>query len=41
MAFEYNTEGGGGGALERFCNKVSTVPESPWPKVSVEQKFEI
>ena len=28
-------------ALRRFCNKVSTVPESPWPKVSVQQKFEI
>ena len=28
-------------ALRRFCNKVSTVPESPWPKLDVEQKFEI
>ena len=28
-------------ALRRFCNKVSTVPKSPWPKVSVQQKFEI
>ena len=25
----------------RFHNKVSTVPESPWPKLYVEQKFEI
>ena len=25
----------------RFHNKVSTVPESPWPKLHVEQKFEI
>ena len=24
-----------------FHNKVSTVPESPWPKLHVEQKFEI
>ena len=24
-----------------FHNKVSTVPESPWPKLDVEQKFEI
>ena len=24
-----------------FHNKVSTVPESPWPEVSVSQKFEI
>ena len=25
----------------RFHNKVSTVPESPWPKLDVEQNFEI
>ena len=28
-------------ATTGFHNKVSTVPESPWPKVYVEQKFEI
>ena len=28
-------------ATARFHNKVSTVPESPWPKLHVEQKFEI
>ena len=28
-------------ATTGFHNKVSTVPESPWPKVSVEQNFEI
>ena len=28
-------------ATTGFHNKVSTVPESPWPKLDVEQKFEI
>ena len=28
-------------ATAGFHNKVSTVPESPWPKLDVEQKFEI
>ena len=28
-------------ATTGFHNKVSTVPESPWPKLYVEQKFEI
>ena len=28
-------------ATAGFHNKVSTVPESSWPKVYVEQKFEI
>ena len=28
-------------ATAAFHNKVSTVPESPWPKLAVEQKFEI
>ena len=27
-------------ATTGFHNKVSTVPESPWPKLHVEQKFE-
>ena len=28
-------------ATAGFHNKVSTVPESPWPKLHIEQKFEI
>ena len=28
-------------ATTGFHNKVSTVPESPWPKLDVEQKIEI
>ena len=28
-------------ATNMFDNKVSTVPESTWPKLHVEQKFEI
>ena len=28
-------------ATAGFHNKVSTVPESPWPKLDVERKFEI
>ena len=28
-------------ATAGFHNKVGTVPESPWPKVSVQQKIEI
>ena len=28
-------------ATAGFHNKVSTVPESPWPNLHVEQKFEI
>ena len=28
-------------ATAGFHNKVSTGPESPWPKLDVEQKFEI